>query len=356
MSLSPAPAPAYAPASAIDSPRRATQGLLCLYVTGLCSRCYGLYNQALKADSSVWTRVLDGTSTAPEQYRVGVVFCAAWLGRGLHLRLSQAFGLLDLAGALLAALLLYSALERSPAYAAASPRLRWFGSAAFLALAFYLLDWTLWYPKVATLPTAGLVALSLWLWTPGPSSSPITSSRRSPLLPALLAAALLTVSFLLALVRAEASVCINLGVFAAALLGWSPRLALRRGVALAVSLAGAALAAATQLFLARVVYPRATYADVPVLMLLHDYRALNLWASCLLFLAPFLWTLRRALQVGVRSEGPGAGFLLAGIAWLGLWLLLGRLDEVRIFLPIALACVPLSVALALGRLHPDPAP
>jgi hypothetical protein len=41
------------------------------------------------------------------------------------------------------------------------------------------------------------------------------------------------------------------------------------------------------------------------------------------------------------------------VIFMGMWLLVGRIKEVRIFLPFALALAPLTVELAMQRFLPD---
>jgi len=329
-----------------SGPQRLTRCLLVLFVTGLCWRGYGNYNQMLKSDPSVWITVLQGTASAPEQYRVGVVFTADWMTRHLPLRLSAAFGVLDLLGSLLAVWLLYALLERSRVYRAASLPLQWFGSAAFLALTVYFLDWTDWYWRVSTLPTVGLVAVMLWLWTL-PSAS-----RSSRVRGALVAGAFFAVCLAQATVRADVALLVCLGVVAVCVARRDPQLALPRWAALAVGLITAAAVSGVQLYLMRVRYPQARYGDVPVFMLAHDYHRWADWVACVIFVAPFVWTVVQAVRQRRAGEGAHAAFLAGSLGYAVLWLVLGRQEEVRIFLPFALALTPLTVELAMRRLQP----
>ena len=326
-------------------PQRTSQVLLLLFLAGICSRGYGYYNQTLKDAPQTWMDVVHGTAAAPEQYRVGVVMAAWWTTQHLHwgqsgLRLSQVFGMLDLLGSALAVLLLYSLLTRTVVFRRASGAMQWFGSAAFVALTLYLVDWTNWYQKVSTLPTAGLVAAILWLWTPRRESAPSASEQ------ALLAAAFFALAGAQSFVRADVAMLVCAGIFVAALLHLG-QLALPRGTALAVSALAALGVAAVQLYLMRVRYPQASYQGVPVVMLTHDWRRLTNWASALIFLAPLLWTLAQAVRRRYAGAGAGAAMLLAALGYAAVWLVLGRIEEVRIFLPMALAVTPVTVEMAM---------
>jgi len=336
-------------------PGRTARTLLALFLVGLCSRAYGDYNQSLKAGTGGWVEVLEGRASAPEQYRVGVVVAADWISRHLHLRLSQAFGLLDLASSLLALLLLYGRVERTAVFRRGSEALQWFGAAAFLALSVYALDWASWYQRVTTLPITLLVTLPVVSLTPGAH----TGAHAGRGVAFLRAAAFLTAIVLLSLVRTDAAVAVSAGLFVAAALRLGGPLALGCGALLATSATGALLAAGIQLYLARVRYPQASYGAVPIFMLRHDWWRVTMWAACLIFAAPFLWTVRQALRRRYAGEGAGAATLLAGSAYMALWIALGRLDEVRIFLPLALLTTPVTVELAMlalaGTAH-DPSP
>jgi hypothetical protein len=322
------------------SPRRFTWVLSVAFLVGLCSRGYGNYNQTLKSAPEVWTKVLAGTADAPEQYRVGVIFAADWMTRVLPLRLSQAFGILDLLGSVIAVLLLYELLRRSRAFQAASLPLQWFGSAAFLMLTFYLLDWSDWYQRVTTLPTACLVALMLWLWTPSPAHS-----KRLPHW--LVAVGFFAIAVAQAFVRADIALVICLGVWIVSLARSSPHLSLPRGLAIFVSFVTAVAVAAVQIYLMRVRYAHATYGDTRVFMLAADFWRIPEWISFFIFVTPFLWTLAQAFRLRSTLGGANAAFLLAATGYVFLWITLGRLDEVRIFLPLAWALTPLTVELAM---------
>jgi hypothetical protein len=322
------------------SPQRFTWVLSVAFLVGLCSRGYGNYNQTLKSAPEIWTKVLAGTADAPEQYRVGVIFTAEWMTRLFPLRLSQAFGILDLIGSVVAVLLLYELLRRSRAFRAASVPLRWFGSAAFLLLTFYLLDWIGWYQRVTTLPTSCLAALMLWLWTPSPPDS-------KPPLRWLVAVEFFVVAMAQAFVRADVALVICLGLLIVSLARSSPQLSLPRGFGIFLSLTTAVAVAAVQIYLMRVRYPHATYGGTRIFMLAADFWRVPEWISFFIFVAPFLWTLAQAFRLRSTLGGANAAFLLAATVYIFLWITLGRLDEVRIFLPFAWVLTPLTVELAM---------
>jgi hypothetical protein len=327
-------------------PQPMTKALLVLFLIGVCLRGYEYYGQQWRAGPSLWMAVVRGTADAPDQYRVGVVFAAFWMSQHLHLSMIRAFAVMDLGGSVLAALLLYRLLERTETFGRASLPMRWFGSASFLALTIYYIDWTNWYLKVSTLPSAGLVAAMLWLWTPRQGLQASSKTQAS------IAAGFLTLTVVEGFIRADLALAICLGIFVVSLAGIGGRLALPRLPAIAASLTSAVAVAAIQLYLMKIRYPHATYAGVPVFMLKHDYFRLTRWTSCLVFLAPFLWTVGYSVRERFAIRGAGAAFLLASTGYLGLWLALGRLDEVRIFIPMALVNLPFTVELVMRKVQP----
>jgi hypothetical protein len=334
------------------SPQRTTRCLLILFLFGICTRGYGDYSQTLKNLPQVWTDVLQGTASAPEQYRFGVVMAAYWLTEYVHighryLKLSEAFWFFDLLGSMIAVLLLYALLVRTTVYAKASHAGQWFGSAAFVALTIYLVDWVNWYQKISTLPATCLVAVMLWIWTPR-SSKPTTRTKQL-----LMSGIFLVLVAVLSFIRADVALAVCAGIFLASLTKLNSRLALPRRAAILCSLAAALLASGVQIYLMKVRYPQANYGHVHPFMIAHDWWKLQKWTYCLIFMAPFLWTLLQAIRRRFWGEGAEGAFLLAALIYSGMWIVMGRLDEVRIFLPMALVITPLTVQLAILKLQTE---
>jgi hypothetical protein len=89
--------------------------------------------------------------------------------------------------------------------------------------------------------------------------------------------------------------------------------------------------------------------------LLINLRTPTEWLPFVLFLLPLGWTLRTLVRSGVRPEGPAAGVLAGSLLFLCLWMVMGRIEEVRIFLPFAFTLAPLTVGLAIERFAAEPA-
>lgn len=343
------------------SPRRYAQALMIVMLVGTTFRTYWTYSHYEHLDPSVWLSFVNGTGAAPEQYRVGVKLVAWWIMRHVGGGFRHSFALLDLVSSIVAGLLLYKLLERSRVYRAASGRGnrvgQWMGSGVFLALLFYYLSWLPWFEKAETLPSVGVFAGLLWLWS--------SAEGRARQHTALRVAGLLLLTVALALVRADVALCLSLGMLAvAATRRFGGTLSLARSSALGTSAACALVAAMTQGYMMRVAYPHATYGETPVFMLRHDIAEPLVLAPFVLFLLPVAWTMVAAWRSVRASEwtsadaahgcrerdGASLGVLVGGLLYLPLWMTLGKLDEVRIFLPFALALLPLSTELLMVRI------
>jgi hypothetical protein len=324
--------------------RRTVRCMLALFVVGNCALGYGDYNQQMKISTDAWMQVVHGTAFAPDQYRIGVAVAAFWVTQHTPLRLSQVFGVFDLIASLTAVLLLFEVTRRTRAFQESPLATQWFGSVTYLALVMYLMEWTGWYRKVSTLPAACAVAVMLWLWTPADKGDPTTLRQIR------IATAFFLVAVGLSFIRADLAFLVCMGILFAAVARVSPKMALPRGPAIATSAITGLTVGLVQLWLMKVVYPQATYGPVHVLMIVYDWWKLQKWALTLLFMTPFLWTLRQALQGRYSGEGAGGAFLFAALGYAVLWVTFGRLDEVRIFLPMAMAITPLTVELAMRKL------
>lgn len=343
----------------MKSPTKTTRALMAAIVASSTYLDFWSYSQQYYKDPTAFTSVLTGTAAAPAQYRVGVLKTADFLVRHTHLGLRHAMALLDGLSAAIALYLLYSLLQRSKVYQSASRELRWYGSGAFLVLAQYYLAWLVWYQRPETLPTAALVTVVLWLLARGlmPARSGFAAHLASAVAMVVLAAAQ-------GLVRADVAVALHAGVVLVCLFdlnrrldseasqgtGWT--LALPRGAQLLTSTLCIAVAGGVQFVMMHVVYPHATYGDTPAFQLLLNFTGVSGLIPFVLFLVPYAWTLRqitrpRILGATLPDMLPLIALLAGSVVYLGLWCVLGKVDEVRIFLPFSLALIPLTVQLSM---------
>lgn len=326
-------------------PERMTGILLLAVALGLCERTYWLYDSIDHYQRGYWKSFIEGAGLAPEQYRIGVKMAAWWMVEHLGWGFRHGFLLMDVAGSIIAVYLLYALLRRRETVRNASVSLQWFSSAAFVALTCFYFAWVDTYFRPETLPTVGLVAVMVWLW----SSWNAGQSRGTQFGIAL---GLLAVSFVEGWIRADVAAALNGGM----LLGCVARRAKRPGRPRAWKIVVAALcvgiAAGEQLYLMKVKYPQASYGPIPVLMIRHSWRRpLNL-PPFICFMVPVVWTFVRFWRE--RRDWSGdevdSGLIIASAMYLVLWGVMGKLNEVRIFVPFALAMAPLTIDLAMRRI------
>ncbi|HEY5329042.1 MAG TPA: hypothetical protein VIJ79_04090 [Acidobacteriaceae bacterium] len=324
------------------TPRRSLNIFILLAALSSVFLDYWEYSRTFHADPDIWASTLCGAAPAPAQYRIGVLKAAAFLTLHTPLAMRHALALIDLIALLIAAFVLRALLTRSDTWRSASVAAQWFAAAAFLLLFEYSLQWLTWYQRPETLTIAALLALSLWLSThrlPGPAGTLLT------------AASLIALGILQGFTRADVGVVFYVSIALICLFSKRPQPdALPRWTQFSASLIAAACAAAVQLYLMRIVYPHATYGSTPVYQLTLNLTDRVRIVPFALILAPTLWL---AIPIARRRFAPQpaqAGLLLASAIFVCLWFTLGSIDEVRIFLPFALALTPLTVEAATARI------
>ena len=303
------------------------------------------YSPGFETNPFGWMAVLRGIAYAPEQYRVGVVQTAYWMSQHLHMGMRHALALLDGISVLIAAFLLYDLLKRSAIYRNASLAAQWFGSAAFVLLVQFYIAWLLWYQRPETLPTTMLVALFLWLWTR--KGAWLDESMVGRLFTAIL---ILLISLAQSMVRADVAFMLNAGLFIVCLTRFGKGLALPRAAAAFSSLLGVVLAGTVQLYMMKVVYPYATYGGTSPFALKLNILAPLRWPPFVLFILPFVWLLVQIARHRFTVNAANLAFVVGGVLFAGIWVVVGKIDEVRIFLPFAIALAPLTVQMAMKRL------
>jgi hypothetical protein len=103
------------------------------------------------------------------------------------------------------------------------------------------------------------------------------------------------------------------------------------------------------------VYPQATYGDTQVVQLFFNLKSPSAYAPFLLFLLPSAWTAAMLRGRRYQVESWGVAMVTAAVLFLGMWVVVGKIAEVRIFLPFALALAPLTAELAMQRFVAEPA-
>jgi hypothetical protein len=311
-----------------------------LLVASVCAATY-LDFFAYRAQGFIASDSLDGRlqglAAAPDQYRIGIFWLAHWITVHLHVAPDMALAWIDCFCGVAAVLLLFTVFIKTTIYRAASLVSRWFGAAAFVLLIDWFLGWLLWLQKPETIPAAFFLALMLWLW-----STP--SDRAGNLAKAVF---LVTLSGLLATFRADLSFLLNIGILLFVLACPSLLLALPRAAATITSLVGALASGALQLYLIHTAFPQASYGHVKLWQLRPNLIHATRWPPFVLFLLPLGWMVVQVIRRRFRADTAALAFLCGAVLFALLWITIGKIDEVRIFLPFALALTPLTAELAI---------
>jgi hypothetical protein len=326
----------------MQGPKRATTVLLSFILLATGFADYWEYSKAYHKDPTAYADVLQGTAVAPNQYRIGVIATADFVARHAHAGLRHAFTLIDMVAAFAAVFTLFALLRRSAVYRSASRQGRWFAALAFVVLVQFYMAWVTWYQRPETLTTAALVALTLLLLTvrvPLPGVAGYVAT----------AGAMLLIAVAQGFVRADVAFGLHAGVFLFCLTRVGTGLSLPRGVQAVTSLLAVFAAAGIQYYMMHIRYPHASYGDTPVFQLVLNFKESARLIAFALFIFPYAWTAKTVLRRQVAAEAPALSLICGSAIFMGMWWMAGRVEEVRIFLPFALALAPLTVQCAVER-------
>jgi hypothetical protein len=330
--------------SMMQGPKRVVSVLLSAIVLSTGYLDYWAYSQAFYKEPKIWMDVVSGMGSAPSQYRIGVIDTAYFLARHLHVGMRHTLALVDVISGMIAVFALFLVLQRSALYGRASVGTQWFGAASFIILVQFYLAWLLWYQRPETLPTAAILALALLLVTKSPQSEGAGTVGT--------VIGLLLLAVAQGFVRADVAFALHLGILLVCLTPAGKGFALPRGGQAGTSLVAMLLALGIQYDLMKRVYPQATYGDTQVLQLFLNLKSPWGFAPFVLFLLPMGWTAVMLVRRRYHAESAGLGMFTAAVIFLGMWVVVGKIAEVRIFLPFALALAPLTVELAMQRFLP----
>jgi hypothetical protein len=325
------------------SPHKVARLLLAFVVCSTIFADYWEYSRQYHANPETWMDVVHGTAGAPQQYRIGVPWVADLLRRHGHMGLRHGFALIDLFCAAVAAFLLFSLFERMRVYRAADERARWFGAAAFVFLVQYYFAWTTWYQKPETMASAAMLAATLWLLTVRLPLSKAASIFVS-------SAAMLLLAGIQGFIRPDVIFAVHLGILLVCLTRAGDGFSLPRGVQAATSVFAVLIAVGIQIYLMHVVYPHAGYGTTPVFELALNMTQPLRWVPFALFMLPWLWLVTTLARRHSTAEAPGMALAAGSAIYVVLWFVVGCIDEVRIFLPYAVALIPPTCACAMQRL------
>jgi hypothetical protein len=324
----------------MQDPKRVVSVLLSAVVLSSGFLDYWSYSQAFYSEPGIWMNVVSGTANAPNQYRIAVVDTAYFLARHMHLGMRHTLALLDVVAAFIAVFALLLVLRRSAVYRNAGMMGQWFGAAGFVVLVQFYFAWLLWYQRPETLPTAAILALALLLLAvklPLPEGAGTIAA----------VAGLLLLAVAQGFVRADVAFALHVGILLVCLTPVGSGFALPRGVQAVTSVVAVLLTVGIQYDLMKRMFPQASYGDTSVMQLFWNLKSPSGYIPFLLFMVPFGWT---AVLMGRRryqTDAAGVAMFTAAVIFFGMWVTVGRIKEVRLFLPFALALAPLTVGLAM---------
>jgi hypothetical protein len=314
---------------------------LCILICAI-SLTYGFmdwvgYWQSLHAQPEAWYLYLHGGIDAPLQYRIGTWLLVAWAHIHLHLSIWLALTLIDVVSTGLALWCLVQILRTNMTYQKSSQPLRMLGLVGLFFFVEYYLAWGHWFQYPGTMSSCLFVGLSVLL-----VSGTALRNRYST------SVCLIGASCIQGLVRADVAVVLHAGFFLAACSPFVRNIPYGRKWQLTTSALSALSAGLVQLYLMEVRFPNARYGSAGVFRFSTNFLPVN-WMTAALALLPFWTILYLTLKRKYRPDTVTAMLLLSSCLYFAVWLMVGRLQEVRIFLPFGMALLP-STSLALSGL------
>ncbi len=299
---------------------------------------YWAYSQQFRLDPDSIVALANGTGFAPAQYRIGLIYTAKLILHLTHGHISyrHSFAVFDFFGALSAVLLLRTVLFRSRSFAAAAPVARWLRVFILIGLAVYYMGWSMWYQRPETWFSAFFVAASLYV---------LTCVRSG----VWMAGALVGLAVLQGAIRSDVAIVFHFGLFVYVLFRGTRGFLVSKPVLLTTSAISGLTATIMLWMLIHRIFPHANYGDTPVFQLLRNFSPDQLLPA-FLFLIPTLYVFLRGVK---QAGGPQRALLLSAALYFLSWAAVGRLQEVRIFVPFAFALMPLTADTLASRLEAE---
>ncbi|WP_260706233.1 hypothetical protein [Edaphobacter flagellatus] len=321
----------------MQRPKNVAAAILVLIVLQMAFLDYWGYSHAYHSNPDTFMDVVTGTGSAPSQYRIGVLWPASFIMHHSPLGLRHILTAIDLIAGLIAVFVLFSLLERFKIYRDGSIGMQWFGAATFALLVQFYLPWVTWYQRPETMTTTALVALML-----------LTLTVRVPIAGWAGILATAAVQLLLAaaqsFVRTDVTVAFYAGVLLACMVRGRDDMSLPRYLEMAVSGLAILMAGGIQYYMSHIVFPQATYGDTPIFQLVLQFKEPARLIAFALFIPPYVWLIRTLIRRRIELNGASTAIVLGSAIFMGMWWLVGRVEEVRIFLPFAMAVAPLTAA------------
>lgn len=308
--------------------RRYTFWITLLLVAAFTFLDYWGYSTAHRTDPQGIELLASGKGEAPAQYRVAVIYTAKYLGRLVHghLAFRHFFAIFDFIASLCSLLLIRALLFRTRAFCSATRISQMLRAMIVLGLSAYYLTWSMWYQRPETWTSVLYVALSFYL----------ISAVRSP---AVVFSGLVVLAAVQGFVRSDVAILFHFGLFLYVLVRGADGFSVRRWVLLGASCLSGLISTTILWILIHHIFPHATYGNTKVFQLPANLTP-NQFVPFLIFFTPTLYTYVRGKVPGAAGRGPEQTLLLASGFYLASWVLVGLIQEVRIFVPFAFALMP----------------
>ena len=318
--------------------RRTSFWIAVILVAAFAFLDYWAYSQQFRLNPESIAALASGTGLAPAQYRVGIIYAAKLILSFSHGHLSyrHSFAAFDFIFALSSILLTRSVLVRTRSFQEAPPFSQWLRIFILLGLSVYYLNWSMWYQRPETWACTLFVAASMYLLYAVRSGFAV-------------AACLITLAVVQGCIRSDVAILFHFALFVYVFFRGARGFLVNKGTLLGTSFFGGLISTAILWTLIHEIFPHATYGDTPVFQLVRNLSPVQ-WIPAFLFLAPTLYTYLRGTWGGKSNEGPSDVLLLASVLYLASWAAVGRLEEVRIFIPFAFALMPQTANALAGRL------
>ncbi|MFL6429042.1 MAG: hypothetical protein ACJ71S_12420 [Acidobacteriaceae bacterium] len=335
--------PETRPAAAFDPAlRRFLSWAVVLITGGYTFLDYWNFSRTFHDGGGVaWQNLLAGHGVAPAQYRIGVLRTADLLARLTHTHLRHMFAAIDCVSLGVSLTLLLWLLSRREVFRAASHTGRWLQASLALGCFLLYLLWSFWYQQPETEATLLLLVLSA------------LAAQWRQRIPAVLA--LVALALIGATVRVDTVVAFHAGFLVVCLLPQASSLPLGRATQALASVLAIAAAVAVEYVIMHRIYPNAQ-REVAAVQLFANLRAWLNWFVLAMALFPWWMMLRLAARRWRTLDGWAAALVLGSVAHFVLFFILGIAWEVRIFLPFAMAVVPLTVTLAYAAIEQNTVP
>ena len=296
---------------------------------------YWDYSKSFHQNPNEWQDFILGRATAPAQYRIGVVFPAHFLSRLSHghLAMRHTISLLDLFFLTIGIAVVFSLLSRTQLYRKSLFTEKCVMQLTAVSLLLFYLSWTLWYHKPETIANFGSLAVAVG-FTAGLFRTPKLLS----------ALGLVLIAVYLGTIRADSGFAFNLGLLIVALLPEGRSLHLGRALQIGTAIIGLVAVIGTEAYIKYVLYPHNPFSDSLIQFGTNLISPINLF--CVIFaLAPYFLIVWLATKFWRNLEAWESILVIASCIEFVLFFVVARSDEVRLFIPYAMALIPTSAVL-----------